>query len=317
MKKAVVTGAAGFVGSHLVDELVSQGWDVTGIDSFTDFYDVAIKEGNLSALRDSDHFTLVRGDLNEIDIAAIVDGADVVFHQAAQAGVRTSWGSEFEIYTSANVLATQKLLETCREKSVGRVVLASSSSVYGDTDTLPVTEDSPTRPYSPYGVTKLAAEHLGRLYCRNFGLSTVGLRYFTVYGPRQRPDMAFHRIIRSLLSGEEMKIFGSGDQTRDFTYVKDVVRANMLAAEAKAPSEVYNVGGGSRVSLNETIKTLEGIVGSKFKRNTSGRQKGDVKDTWSDGSRAEREIGFRTEVSLQEGLSLMVDWFRTVEAKEI
>ncbi len=310
MKRAVVTGVAGFVGSHLADELVRLGWKVTGIDSFTDFYDVAIKEGNIRSLLESDRFGLIRGDLNEVDLNELVRDVDVLFHQAAQAGVRTSWGSEFEVYTSANVLATQKLLEASRTHSVGRVVLASSSSVYGDTDMLPVTEESPTRPYSPYGVTKLAAEHLGRLYCRNFGLSTVGLRYFTVYGPRQRPDMAFHRIIRALQDGDEMNIFGSGDQTRDFTFIEDVVQANILAAEAENPTEIYNIGGGSRVSLNETIAILEEIVGTSLKRNTTGRQKGDVKDTWSDGDRAAEEIGFRPKVKLKDGLTRMVDWMR-------
>lgn len=312
MSRAVVTGAAGFIGSRLAEQLVNRGWEVTGIDSFTDFYAPSIKEGNLAELRGSGRFQLVREDLCEADLPALLGGADAVFHQAAQAGVRSSWGTEFEHYTAANVLATQKLLEACRERSIGRVVLASSSSVYGDTDDLPVTEESPTRPFSPYGVTKLAAEHLGRLYRRNFGLSTVGLRYFTVYGPRQRPDMAFHRVIRALLGGAEMRIFGSGEQTRDFTYVDDVVRANILAAEAAEPSEVYNVGGGARVSLNRTIEMIESAAGEKLRRKTEGRQKGDVKDTWSDGERAARELGFRPEVPIDEGLARMVEWMKLV-----
>ncbi len=311
MSKALVTGVAGFIGSALADELVRSGWDVVGIDSFNDFYDISLKEGNISGLNKSGHFTLHKGDLNDLDLHAILVGIDVVFHQAARAGVRTSWGREFDLYTTANILATQRLLESIRNQPVRRVVLSSSSSVYGDTDDLPVTEDSPTRPHSPYGVTKLAAEHLGRLYRRNFSLSTVGLRYFTVYGPRQRPDMAFLRLIRALRDGKPMEIFGVGDQTRDFTFVGDVVRANILAASAENPSEVYNVGGGARISLNGAIEILEDITGKKLVRKNSGWQEGDVKDTWSDGSLAEREIGFRPEVPLREGLSRMVEWART------
>ena len=315
MKKAIVTGAAGCIGSTLAEELVRRGWSVTGIDSFTDYYDIETKERNVAALLESKRFDLRRVDLNRADLPSILEDVDTVYHQAAQAGVRSSWGSEFDIYTKANINATQRLLEAVRRSGVRRVVLASSSSVYGDTEDLPVTEHSPTKPFSPYGVTKLAAEHLGRLYRRNFGVSTVGLRYFTVYGPRQRPDMAFWKIIDGLLKDRPVDVYGNGTQSRDFTFVDDVIRANLLAAEADDPSEVYNIGGGGRVTLNEAIATLEEITGHTFLRNSVDRQRGDVMDTWSNGTLAAEEIGFRAETTLREGLEKMVSWARETAAK--
>ncbi len=317
MKKALVTGAAGFIGSHLSEELVRRGWSVTGIDSFSDYYDTALKEENVASLVESERFDLRRVDLNRADLESILRGVDTVFHQAAQAGVRASWGSEFDIYTKANINATQRLLEAVRRSEVRRVVLASSSSVYGDAADLPVTEESPTRPFSPYGVTKLAAEHLGRLYRRNFGVSTVGLRYFTVYGPRQRPDMAFRKIIAGIFDGRPVDVYGSGDQSRDFTFVGDVIRANLLAGSADEPSEVYNIGGGTRITLNEAIVLLEEITGRPFIRKRAGAQRGDVNDTWSDGTLAAKEIGFRSATPLREGLERMVAWARESAAKGV
>ncbi|NNE10138.1 MAG: NAD-dependent epimerase/dehydratase family protein [Gemmatimonadetes bacterium] len=310
-KSALITGVAGFIGSNLADRLLADGWTVLGIDSFADFYDPAVKERNLrNALADS-RFRLIRKDLNEADLPAILDGVSVVFHQAAQAGVRSSWGREFHRYSADNIMATQRLLEAIRGAGIERTVLASSSSVYGNTTDLPVTEESLTKPHSPYGVTKLAAEHLARLYRRNFDLSIVTLRYFTVYGPRQRPDMAFYRLVQTALDGGEFALFGTGDQTRDFTFVADTVAANVLAAEADSPAEVYNIGGGARVSLRDAIRTIEDITGRKITLKESGWQKGDVRDTWADCSRAEQELGYRPGVPLRDGLERLVKWYET------
>ncbi len=311
MKKAIVTGAAGFIGSHLCESLLNLGYQVDGIDSFTDYYDPALKESNICHLKEQNAFRLHRADLNDIPLEPLLDGTDIVFHQAAQAGVRSSWGDEFDRYTRWNIMATQRLLEKVRQYPVRRVVIASSSSVYGDTTDLPVTEQSATWPHSPYGVTKLAAEHLGRLYRRNFGVPTVALRYFTVYGPRQRPDMAFRRLIEAAERGLQFGIYGTGEQSRDFTYVQDTVDANLLAASAEDPSAVYNVGGGARISLNESIELIESITGHEIKVERTARQKGDVRDTWADTSRAEQELGFRPKIAIREGLERMVEWYRT------
>lgn len=310
-KHALVTGVAGFIGSTLAERLLRDGWTVRGVDSFADFYDPAMKEQNLRDALQNDRFQIVRKDLNEADLAALLDGVSVVFHQAAQAGVRSSWGREFHQYDADNIMATQRLLEAIRGADVDRTVFASSSSVYGNTADLPVTEESLTEPHSPYGVTKLAAEHLARLYRRNFDLSIVTLRYFTVYGPRQRPDMAFYRLAQAALSGGEFALFGTGDQTRDFTFVSDTVAANVLAAEADSPSEVYNIGGGARVSLRDAIRTVEEITGSKIALKESGWQKGDVRDTWADCSLARNELGYRPSVALREGLEQLVKWYES------
>ncbi len=310
-KSALVTGVAGFIGSNLAERLLADGWTVRGIDSFADFYDPAVKERNLRTALAHTDFQLVREDLNEADLAALLDGVSVVFHQAAQAGVRSSWGREFHRYDADNIMATQRLLEAIRGAGIERTVLASSSSVYGNTTDLPVTEESLTKPHSPYGVTKLAAEHLARLYRRNFDLSIVTLRYFTVYGPRQRPDMAFYRLAQAALDGEEFALFGTGDQTRDFTFVADTVAANVLAAEAESPSEVYNIGGGARVSLRDAITTVEDITGRRIALKESGWQKGDVRDTWADCSLAERELGYQPRVALRAGLERLVTWYES------
>src|SRR5581483_8871912 len=225
--RCLVTGVAGFVGSHLAERLLADGHVVCGIDAFIDYYPRSIKEKSLEGPRSWQRFTFVEGNLLDIALPPVLDGVDWVFHQAAQAGVRASWGKEFTRYVDCNVLATQRLLEALmHSKSLQRFVYASSSSVYGDTTTFPVKETTLTHPVSPYGVTKLAAEHLCSLYHRNFGIPTVSLRYFTVYGPRQRPDMAFHRFCKAVLDRRSIRVFGDGLQTRDFTYVSDVVEAN-------------------------------------------------------------------------------------------
>ena len=310
MSKAVtslVTGAAGFIGSHLAERLLDAGHTVLGLDVFADYYPREVKERNLVRLRTHPAFRLLEVDLTQAGLDTIVSEADCIFHQAGQPGVRPSWGKDFDVYVDGNIRATQRLLEAARHSRRLRcIVCASSSSVYGDTDDLPVRETSLTRPYSPYGVTKLAAEHLASLYHANFRLPTVALRYFTVYGPRQRPDMGFHKFIRAALQDEPILIFGDGEQTRDFTYVADAVEANWLAQVPEARGQVFNIGGGSRVSVNQVLATLEEILGRPIRREYRPPQPGDVRHTWADTSKAERLIGFRPRVSLREGLERQV-----------
>jgi UDP-glucose 4-epimerase len=293
----VVTGAAGFIGSHVCEALVERGHDVVGIDCFTDYYDVAQKRENLSALSANPRFRLIEDSLTTIDLARALEGASVVFHLAAQAGVRRSWGTEFEHYIEHNIRATQRLCEAMKGTGT-RLVYSSSSSVYGDTAQLPMREDHPTRPLSPYGVTKLAGEALCLLYGANHGLPVACLRYFTVYGPRQRPDMAFHRFIRAALSGEPVDVYGSGTQTRDFTFVSDAVAANLAAAEYAGAATVFNIGGGSRVTL--TNRTLD----IRYRE----PQKGDVMHTYADISLAARELGYAPGVGIEAGIEREVEW---------
>jgi nucleoside-diphosphate-sugar epimerase len=306
--KCLVTGAAGFVGSNLAERLVALGHEVVGVDCFLDYYPRAAKERNLRALRERSAFRLVEQDLSRADLAPLFAGIDWVFHQAAQAGVRASWGRDFEIYAIHNVLVTQRVLEAARDAKVGRFVYASSSSIYGDTDDLPMREGSLPRPISPYGVTKLAAEHLCWLYWRSYGVPTVSLRYFTVYGPRQRPDMAFHRFLKGALKGEEITLYDDGEQTRDFTFVSDVVAANIAAAECGGAGEVFNIGGGSEVSVNQVLETIARIAGKTLRVRREPRQKGDVRHTAADCTRAREMLGFRPAVALAEGLSLEWKW---------
>ncbi len=308
--KAVVTGAAGFIGSHLVESLLAAGADVTGIDAFIDYYPREVKERNLEKARAHRSFRLVEGRVQEMDLAPVLDGAAQVFHLAAQAGVRASWGREFAVYTDNNVLATQRLLEASVAAGVPRIVYASSSSVYGDTAALPLQEQAACRPVSPYGVTKLAAEHLANLYQSNLGLPVVSLRYFTVYGPRQRPDMAFHRFLKAARDGASIRLYGDGSQTRDFTYVEDIVAATRAAADSGRPGSVYNVGGGERVALSDVIGRIEKVTGRRLDVVREGAQKGDMRDTFADTSAARRDLGFRSTVGLDEGLAREWAWIR-------
>jgi nucleoside-diphosphate-sugar epimerase len=308
--KVVVTGAAGFIGSHLTEGLLRDGHEVVGIDAFVDYYPRAIKERHLSASRAHPSFRFVEGALQDVDLRSPLEGARVVFHLAAQAGVRASWGRDFDLYTGHNVLATQRLLEAAVEAGTPRVVYASSSSVYGDARQMPLREDMPCHPMSPYGVTKLAAEHLGNLYERNHGLPVVSLRYFTVYGPRQRPDMAFHRFLKAARDGDTLRVFGDGRQTRDFTYVDDIVAATRAAADSGRPGCVYNVGGGERVSVNDVLDLVEQVTGRKPQVVREEAQKGDVRDTSADTSAARRDLGFRSTVTLREGLAREWAWIQ-------
>ncbi len=310
--RALVTGVAGFIGSTLAERLVADGHEVVGIDCFLDYYPRAVKEGNLAALAAGPRFRFVEASLVDADLGGLLEGVDWVFHQAAQAGVRSSWGADFRIYSDNNVYATQRLLEACRSTSLSKFVYASSSSVYGDTTDLPMRETSMPRPVSPYGVSKLAAEHLVWLYFKNFGLPTVSLRYFTVYGPRQRPDMAFHRFINSVIDDRPIVLYGDGEQSRDFTFVGDIVAANVAAAASDAVGAVYNLGGGSRTTVNEVIATIGRLVGREPRVDRRDVQKGDVKHTAADTSAARREIAFAPKVPLVEGLERQVAWQRSL-----
>ncbi len=312
--RCIVTGAAGFVGSHIAERLLTDGHEVYGIDAFIDYYDRSIKEQNLTGPRSWRNFTFIEGNLISLPLNPLVDGTDWIFHEAAQAGVRASWGSEFAHYTECNVLATQRLLETAvRIGGVKRFVYASSSSVYGDTTQLPINEEAQLHPFSPYGVTKLAAENLCTLYHRNFGVPTVSLRYFTVYGPRQRPDMAFHRFCKAVLQHEPISIYDDGYQTRDFTYISDVVEANIRAASAEhAEGQVMNIAGGSRVTLKSVIEILKEICSDPIAVNFEAKQHGDVRHTFADTQRAQKLLGYHPLVTLQEGLKNEFEYARSV-----
>ena len=306
--KAVVTGAAGFIGSHLSEQLVNAGHAVTGIDVFTDYYPRDVKERNLAALRPNSSFTLCECALADADWPRLLDGVSWVFHHAAQAGVRKSWGRDFRVYTENNVEGTQILLEACKGRPLERLVYASSSSVYGDDVPMPMREDVRPRPVSPYGVTKLAAEQLCHLYHVNYGVPAVSMRYFTVYGPRQRPDMGFHRFLLAAMRNEPVTVFGDGRQTRDFTFVADAVAATIAAGERGVPGTTYNIGGGSRVSMNDVLKIIERVAGHPLKVTREAAQKGDMRDTYADTSLARRDLGFAPKVPLEEGIQAEYRW---------
>ncbi len=316
--KVLVTGAAGFIGSWIAEALIAEGHQVLGLDCFVDFYPREYKESNLRALNDSPSFRFVEADLARVDPARVREWLTeypYVSHQAAQAGVRSSWGQEFEGYIHHNILGTQRLLEAAKEVPVKRFVYASSSSVYGNAGVFPLREDGPALPVSPYGVTKLAAEHLVRLYYLNYGVPTVSLRYFTVYGPRQRPDMAFHRLARCLALGEPFILYGDGSQSRSFTFVSDVVRANLTAlfegtGDQPPPflGEPVNIGGGSRAQMNEVLKLAERLSGQTVRVERSGVQKGDVDRTEADLTRARQWLGYEPCIGLEEGLRAEINW---------
>lgn len=304
--KALVTGCAGFVGSHLAARLLREGFEVTGIDCFTDYYPRAVKEKNISEILNHEKFNLIENDILQIEEFPEVD---YVFHQAAQAGVRGSWGKNFEIYIRNNIWATQRLLEFYKDRKIGKFVYASSSSVYGDVK-LPMREDSILRPLSPYGVTKLAAENLCYLYYKNYNMPAVALRYFTVYGPGQRPDMAINRFVHAVINGETISIYGDGNQTRDFTYVEDVVESNILASRMHLVGEAFNIGGGSRLSVNELIAKIEKTAAKKTRLEYIEKQRGDVKDTLADTGKAREKLRWQPKVRIEEGLERYISWVR-------
>lgn len=314
MTISIVTGVAGFIGSHIAETLLQQGHQVIGVDEFNDYYDPAFKRQNITSFHDRPAFKLIESNILALDWSDLLKDAEVVYHQAAQAGVRASWGEDFRFYTDRNINATQLMLEAAKKAAnLKRFVFASSSSVYGNAETFPTSEAIPPQPVSPYGITKLAAEQMCLLYFQNFGVPVVGLRYFTVYGPRQRPDMAFHRFFKAVLQDEAIDIYGDGQQTRDFTFISDVVAANFAAAVAPdAPGEVFNVGGGSRVALTEIIDTMEEIVGKPIKRNYFEPARGDARHTSADTSKAHRILGYQPHVALKDGLSREWEWIQSI-----
>ena len=313
--KALVTGAAGFIGSHLTAALLDRGAEVVGIDCFTDYYPRPIKEANLGENASRPGFSFVEARLQDADLQALLDDVTHVFHLAAQAGVRKSWGRDFQIYTSHNVDASQRLLEACVNRPIHRFVYASSSSLYGDNVAIPMREDALPQPVSPYGVTKLAAEQLGYLYFVNHGVPATALRYFTVYGPRQRPDMAFHKFIRAAIDGAPITLFSDGEQTRDFTFVADAVAATVAAGDRGVPGRAYNVGGGSRVSMNQVIDLIGRIAGRPLDVRREPAQKGDMRDTYADTSLARADLGFAPTVTLEQGIEAEYRWLSSVIAR--
>jgi nucleoside-diphosphate-sugar epimerase len=306
---ALVTGVAGFIGSTLAERLLADGADVVGIDCFTDYYPRSIKERNLSGPLAHPRFRFVESRIQDVDLPALLKDRTHLFHLAAQAGVRKSWGRDFAIYTVNNIEATQTLLEAaCGMTKLERFVYSSSSSVYGDHTPMPMREDALPQPVSPYGVSKLAAEQLCYLYFANYGVPTVSLRYFTVYGPRQRPDMGFHKFLRATILGEPITLYGDGDQTRDFTFVSDAVSANVAAATRGVPGRVYNIGGGSRVSVNEVLRMIGRIAGRTPLITVDPVQKGDMRHTYADTTLARRDLGYAPTVGLEEGLAAEHRW---------
>lgn len=313
MPTSVVTGAAGFIGSHLVEALLERGDRVIGVDQFNDYYDPALKWKNIESSRQHPQFKLIEADIQAIDWAVLLRDVDMIYHQAAQAGVRASWGKGFHTYTEQNINATQMLLEAAKDAKLQRFVFASSSSVYGNAERMPTSETLCPQPVSPYGITKLAAEQLCGLYYKNFGVPVCSLRYFTVYGPRQRPDMGFHKFFKAILQDQEILIYGDGQQTRDFTFVSDAIAANLAAATAPdAVGKVFNIGGGSRVVLTDVIDTMEAIVGKPIRRQFIEAARGDARHTSADVSLAQKVLHYQPKVSLKEGLQQEWDWVRSL-----
>jgi len=310
VSRALVTGVAGFIGSTLAEELLESGWEVVGVDAFTDNYPPARKRENLAAALRHPRFRLEEADLRHAPIEPLLSGVSHVVHLAALPGVRTSWGEHFRAYAEHNIVVTQRLLEAMRHAAVERAVVASSSSVYGMPARLPTPEEEPPRPLSPYGVTKLSTEALLHAYHRSYQLPVVALRYFTVYGPRQRPDMGFHAFFEAARSGSPITVYGDGEQTRDFTYVDDAVRATTMAMTRPVGELTYNVGGGHRVALNEVFGRIEKVAGRSLTRRHVAPEPGDPRDTSADVSRARRDLGYEPKTDLDEGLRRQWAWQR-------
>jgi nucleoside-diphosphate-sugar epimerase len=307
---AVVTGAAGFIGSHLSERLIADGWHVTGIDAFTDYYARAEKESNLDGLSRESRFALIEGDLADIRLDRVFADRPVVFHLAAQAGVRASFGQSFAGYVHDNLIVTQRILEHALAAGCPRVAMASSSSVYGDADQYPCVEGvTPTRPRSPYGATKRMCEDLADIY-RGLGLSVAALRYFTVYGPRQRPDMAMRRLCEAVNGGEPFTLNGDGLQSRDFTYVADAVDATLRAGTVSEAPLVVNVGGGEEATMRQVIATIEELSGRSLDIDRAGDGKGDVRRTAADTQLARYALGWAPTTTLRDGLAAELDWVR-------
>lgn len=306
----LVTGAAGFIGSHLCRRLLKEKISVVGIDSFTDFYPAWIKEKNILPLLKEEKFEFIAKDINELNLKELLENTDYVFHLAAQAGVRTSWDQNFPVYIKNNIEATQKILEVSKDCHLKKLIYASSSSVYGFCPELPMSETSPLHPYSPYGVTKLAAEQLCFLYHKNYGVPSISLRLFTVYGPGQRPDMAFHEFFKAIAKNKKITVYGDGKQTRDFTFIDDVIDAHIASLEKGKVGETYNVGGGVRKKLEDVFPTIEDICQRKIEIKKEKRQKGDVPHTFSDIDKARKDLNYSPQTTLDYGLKEEWQWIQ-------
>ncbi len=316
MKTAIVTGVAGFIGSHLAEKLLQNNIQVIGIDCFTDYYSKEIKKDNLKGFENNKNFKFIEEDLLKLDLVPIFKKSQILFHEAAQPGVRASWGSQFDTYVKDNILVTQKILESAKEvKTLEKIVMASSSSVYGDQEGMMVENKTIPSPISPYGVTKLASENLGLTYASNHDLPVTSLRYFTVYGPRQRPDMAFTKFIKANLSGDKISIFGDGNQIRDFTFISDIIDANLKCMESDIHGNVLNIGGGKTYSIIEVLKKIENITGEKNKISFTGKQKGDVKRTEANIEKAIRTIHYSPKMILDDGLEKQILWIKDILGK--
>ncbi len=308
--KILITGAAGFIGSTLAEKLVNNNYTVIGIDSFEDYYPKKIKEHNIAQIVEKPNFRFIECDVAHIP-EKLLDDVEIVFHLASQPGVRLSWGEKFDIYVRNNIAVTQALLERLKNvTSLKKIIYASSSSVYGTIQHLPLKESATLQPLSPYGVTKLAAEHLFAAYSATWNIPVISLRYFSVFGPRQRPDMAFHIFFRAGILHEELPVFGDGSQTRDFTFVDDIVNATMKAATYTCPESytVLNIGSGKRIKLLHVIDIINDIIGRNCVHVTKEKAKGDMTDTFADISRAESILGYRPEVDLTDGLREQYHW---------
>jgi nucleoside-diphosphate-sugar epimerase len=315
--RAVVTGAAGFIGSHLCDRLLAAGHEVVGIDCFRDHYSQAVKEQNLAGAREHRAFSFCRLDLAEDDLRGVLEGAEVVYHLAGRCGLGVSTGREFDQYVRDNMVATQRLLEALAAVPIKRLVYAGSSSVYGDAEMLPTKESAVPRPVSSYGVTKLAAENLVQLYGRHFGLPVATLRFFTVYGPRQRPDMAISRFVQALAQGDEIEIHGDGEQTRDFTFIDDAVEAAVRSATADVVGEVLNVGGGSRSTICSVLAALEDITSTRVRRRYLPGAAADQRHAAASINLARQRLGWEPRVGLRNGLARQWSWFQQDAARHL
>lgn len=313
MERILITGAAGFIGSHLAGICLDAGHAVRGVDAFTDYYPAAIKQSNIEALDGRGGWDFLEGDLNELDLRMLLKDVDVVFHLAAQPGVRASWGETFDSYVDSNITALQRMLEAASRVQLSRFVFASSSSVYGNALTFPTSESAVLRPLSPYGATKAFGEHLCHTYHGNHALPVVMLRYFTVYGPRQRPDMAFQRLITAALSGAEILIHGDGEQTRDFTYVADAAGGTYAAGRLGVPGQVYNLGGGSRTSMNEVLRLIALHSGRELNVRYVEEQAGDARDTAANTGLARRDLGLVPSRTLSEGIAAQVAYVEQIQ----
>lgn len=312
MATHIITGVAGFIGSNLAETILKKGDSIIGVDQINDYYSINQKKDNIASLRQYEAFKFIQDDIQNLDWSELLKGVDVVYHQAAQAGVRASWGESFRHYTERNINATQIILEAAKETpSLKRLVYASTSSVYGNAETMPTSETVPPQPVSPYGITKLAAERMCWLYHQNFNVPVTALRYFTVYGPRQRPDMAFHKFFKAAIKDEAISIYGDGQQTRDFTFISDAVEANLAAATVpEAVGEIFNIGGGSRAVLMDVLATMEEVIGKSIKKEFVAKARGDARHTSADISKARKILGYNPQVSLKEGLTQEWQWVK-------